>query len=68
MTNVKAAGLVYKQTQYFVVLLIFYAAVTHVAHTRFEADEGIMDVLVGFRTKKQGRRGERTQLLLALVE
>ena len=33
---------------------IFFAAVTHVAYTRFEADEGIMDALVGPR-KKRGR-------------
>ena len=30
---------------------IFFAAVTHVALTRFEADEGIMDALVGLRNK-----------------
>ena len=33
---------------------IFFAAVTHVAYTRFEADRGIMDALVGLR-KKRGR-------------
>ena len=33
---------------------IFFAAVTHVAYTRFEADKGIMDALVGLR-KKWGR-------------
>ena len=40
---------------------IFFAAVTHVAYTRFEADEGIMDALVGLR-KNAGarRRGETT--------
>ena len=30
---------------------IFFAAVTHVAYTRFEADKGIMDALVGLRGK-----------------
>ena len=35
---------------------IFFAAVIHVAYTRFEADEDIMDALVGFR-KKTGAGG-----------
>ena len=40
---------------------IFFAAVTHVAYTRFEADKGIMDALVGLREKAgAGRRGEIT--------
>ena len=30
---------------------IFFAAVIHVAYTRFEADEDIMDALVGLRKK-----------------
>ena len=30
---------------------IFFAAVTHVAYTRFEAEKGIMDALVGLREK-----------------
>ena len=37
---------------------IFFAAVTHVAYTRFEADKGIMDALVGLR-KKAGAHGGR---------
>ena len=40
---------------------IFFAAVTHVAYTRFEADKGIMDALVGLRKKTEaGGRGEKT--------
>ena len=31
---------------------IFFAAVTHVVYTRFEADKGIMDALVGLRNKE----------------
>ena len=40
---------------------MFFAAVTHVAYTRFGADEGIMDALVGLE-KKAGavERGETT--------
>ena len=34
----------------------FFAAVTHVAYTRFEADKGIMDALVGLR-KRAGAGG-----------
>ena len=30
---------------------IFFAAVTHVTYTRFEADKGIMDALVGLKKK-----------------
>ena len=36
--------------------LIFFAAVIHVAYTRFEADKDIMDALVGLE-KKTGARG-----------
>ena len=37
---------------------IFFAAVIHVAYTRFEADEDIMDALVGLRKKTgAGRPG-----------
>ena len=39
---------------------IFFAAVTHVAYTRFEADEAIIDALVGLR-KKRGRWGRGKQ-------
>ena len=40
---------------------IFFAAVTHVAYTRFEADNGIMDALVGLKKKAgAGGRGETT--------
>ena len=40
---------------------IFFAAVTHVAYTRFEADKGIMDALVGLRGKVgAGGRGKTT--------
>ena len=35
---------------------IFFAAVIHVAYTRFEGDEDIMDALVGLR-KKTGAGG-----------
>ena len=35
---------------------IFFAAVIHVAYTRFEADKDIMDALVGLR-KKTGAGG-----------
>ena len=31
---------------------IFFAAVTHVAYARFEADKGIMDALVGLKEKR----------------
>ena len=38
---------------------IFFAAVTHVAYTRFEVDKGIMDALVGLREKAgEGETGE----------
>ena len=38
---------------------IFFAAVTHVTYTRFEADKGIMDALVGLSKKAgAGDRGE----------
>ena len=42
---------------------IFFAAVIHVAYTRFEADKDIMDALVGLRKKtgavgNNGRREE----------
>ena len=38
---------------------IFYAEMTHVVYTRFEADKGIMDTLVGLRKKAgTGGRGE----------
>ena len=40
---------------------IFFAAVTHVAYTRFEADKGIMDTLVGLKKNVGvGERGETT--------
>ena len=40
---------------------IFFAVVTHVAYTRFKADKGIMDALVGLRRKAgTGGRGETT--------
>ena len=35
---------------------IFFAAVTHVGYTRFEADKGITDTLVGLR--KKGGQGD----------
>ena len=35
-------------------LFNIFAAMTHVAYTRFEADKGIMDALVGFRGKSGG--------------
>ena len=39
----------------------FFAAVTHMAYTRFETDKGIMDTLVGLRKKAgTGERGETT--------
>ena len=42
-------------------LNIFFAAVTHVAYTRFEADKGIMDALEGLKKKAWvGGRGETT--------
>ena len=42
-------------------LNIVFAAVTHVAYTRFEADKGIMDALVGLREKAgAGGRGKTT--------
>ena len=40
---------------------IFFAAVTHVAYTRFEAKKGIMDALVGLRERAEaGGQGETT--------
>ena len=40
---------------------IFFVAVTHVVYTRFEADKGIMDALVGLRGKMEaGGRGKTT--------
>ena len=39
---------------------IFFAAVIHVAYTRFEADKKIMDALVGLR-KKTGAEGRGEQ-------
>ena len=41
-------------------LFNIFAAVIHVAYTRFEADKHIMDALVGLR-KKRGRGGGRKQ-------
>ena len=39
-------------------LFNIFAAETHVAYTRFEADKGNMDALVGLRKKRgQGDRG-----------
>ena len=40
---------------------IFFGALIHVAYTRFEADEDIMDALVGLRKKTgAGERGRTT--------
>ena len=38
-------------------LFKIFAAVTHVAYTRFEADKGIMDTLVGSRKSGGGETG-----------